>query len=37
MDEEVEIPQRIPIPPGHHSEESRSLINKSVQYLDTLD
>jgi hypothetical protein len=30
MDEEVEIPQRISIPPGHHSEESRALINKSV-------
>jgi hypothetical protein len=37
MNEEIEIPQRISIPPGHHSEESRSLIKKSVQYLDTLD
>jgi hypothetical protein len=32
MDEEVEIPQRISIPPGHHFEESRSLIKKSVQF-----
>jgi hypothetical protein len=37
MMEDREIPQRISIPPGHHSEESRMIINRSTQYLDMLD